>query len=314
MIYVLRTYIMDWVEFLKTLKALTLSLGELNTPILTKYQLGLIIYSLYAKKEYKGDPINLTKEFAEPSDLNKYLNQLLDDGILDEPRALPNGVYSILGRSNEDPAEIICTIDPFCYISHLSAMSYHGLTNRIPTKLFISSPGPKDWKIAATNRMQRDLDDQFQNYYRSGLARLVRPDVIRIRKTEIHRFNSKHLGAFTKIKNSPIRVSSIGRTFLDMLRNPELSGGINHVIEVFEEYGKKYIRLITDEIDQHGKPIDKVRAGYLFDERMGIKSDKVETWTAFAQRGGSRKLDASAEYMPTWSDKWLISINTFEKK
>ena len=299
---------------MKVLKALTLSLGELDSPVVTHYQLGLILYRLYNKKEYKGESINLTKSAADSNDLSKYLNDLLDDGVLDEPRAFPSGVYSLLGRSSENIDGVMCSIDPFCYLSHLSAMAYHGITNRIPAKLFISSPSPKDWKVAAVARMQKDLKSDYEAYYRSGLPRLARMDIKKIRKTDIQRFNSKHLGAFKKIKGEPIRVSSIGRTFLDMLRNPELCGGINHVLEVFDEYAKKYLRLITDEIDQNGKPIDKVRAGYILDERLELGNDIIEQWTEFAQRGGSRKLDASAEYMPRWSDKWLISINTFEKK
>jgi predicted transcriptional regulator of viral defense system len=256
----------------------------------------------------------LTKNAADSNDLSKYLKGLLDDGSLDELRSFSSGVYSILGRSSENIDGVMCSIDPFCYLSHLSAMAYHGITNRLPVKFFISSPGPKDWKMAAVARMQADLKNDYEAYYRSGLPKLARTDIKRIRKTDIQRFNSKHLGAFKKIKGEPIRVSSIGRTFLDMLRNPELCGGINHVSEVFDEYAKKYLRLITDEIDQNGKPIDKIRAGYILEERLGLGNDTIEQWTEFAQRGSSRKLDASAEYMPIWSDKWLISINTFEKK
>jgi predicted transcriptional regulator of viral defense system len=99
-----------------------------------------------------------------------------------------------------------------------------------------------------------------------------------------------------------------------MLRNPELCGGINHVIDVFEEHGSKYLRLITDDIDQNGAPIDKVRAGYILDELMGIDSEVVESWISFAQRGGSRKLDSSSEYIEDWSDRWQVSLNVFRSK
>lgn len=43
----------------------------------------------------------------------------------------------------DNAEEVVCSVDPFCYVSHLSAMEYHGLTNRMPTLLFISSPRPR---------------------------------------------------------------------------------------------------------------------------------------------------------------------------
>ncbi len=56
-----------------------------------------------------------------------------------------------------------------------------------------------------------------------------------------------------------------------------------------------------------------MRAGYILDERLNIKNDRIEAWTKYAQRGGSRKLDPSSDYIPEWSEKWCISINIFEK-
>ena len=69
-----------------------------------------------------------------------------------------------------------------------------------------------------------------------------------------------------------------------MLRNPELCGGINHVLKTYDEYAKTYLRLITDEIDSLGKPIDKVRAGYIISERLGIDNEIVNNWAKYAQR------------------------------
>jgi len=62
-----------------------------------------------------------------------------------------------------------------------------------------------------------------------------------------------------------------------MLKNPDLCGGMSHVMDVFEEYGEKYLRLITNEIDKNGAPIDKVRTGYILDECLGIDNKVVES-------------------------------------
>ena len=296
---------------MKAIKAITLSLGDLDKPVISKYQFGLILHNIYSKKVYKGEPINLQKDSGEGTDFNKYLNLLLDEGVLSPHKNLSN-IFTLLGRSGGDPEDIACTVDPFCYVSHLSAMSYHGLTERMPSKLFISSPSVNAWRTFAKEKMRKDLKEDFDKYCENGLPKLVRTKMRKINKTEIHCMNSKHLGAYKNVKGRPLRVSTMGRTFLDMLRNPELCGGINNVLDVFNEYGKKHLRLITDDIDKNGSPIDKIRAGYILNEYLGIDNNKViNDWSSLAQRGGSRKLDPSSEYIAEWSDKWKLSLNVF---
>ncbi|MFN9834671.1 MAG: hypothetical protein ACK54M_06560 [Pseudanabaena sp.] len=294
-------------------KAITLSLGNLDQPVISKYQFGLIVNKICRSKVYSGETVEFHKVFAEKADIAEYLKLLLNEGVLFPHKNLSK-IFTLLGRSDGDPEDIACTVDPFCYMSHLSAMSYHGLTDRIPKKLFISSPPTKTWQSLAKEKMQKDLGDDFESYCEHGLPKLVRPtNMNKIDKTDLHCLNSMHLGAYKNVRGRSLRVSTIGRTFLDMLRNPELCGGLNHVLDVFNEYGKKYLRLITDDIDKNGEPIDKVRAGYILNERLGINNEIINGWSSFAQRGGSRKLDSSSEYSPEWSEKWGISLNIFRK-
>jgi predicted transcriptional regulator of viral defense system len=295
---------------MNAVKAITLSLGNLEQPVISKYQFGLTVNKIYRSKIYSGEPVDLQKDFAEKADIAEYLNSLLEKGVLFPHKNLSN-IFTLLGRSDGDPEDIACTVDPFCYISHLSAMSYHGLTDRIPEKLFVSSPSANTWRSFAKEKMQKDLGDAFESYCERGLPRLVKTNMNKINKTDLHCLGSNHLGAYKNVRGRSLRVSTIGRTFLDMLRNPELCGGINHILDVFHEYGEKYLRLITDDIDKHGEPIDKVRAGYILNERLGINNEVINGWASLAQRGGSRKLDSSSEYIPEWSDKWKISLNVF---
>lgn len=301
---------------MKFIKALTLSLGAINLPVITQYQIGLTIHKLYKEKSYKGENIDrLQKKYADKEELIKYRDELLEQGVLQPyERGLPPTIYSLVGRSTNPVEDIVCTVDPFAYISHLSAMSHHGLTNRIPINLYISSPTNKKWKENALAQMGKDLGSELSIYRQNGLPLLHHPSFEKVDKTNIERFSSVHWdwGAYKNIRRRHMRVSTIGRTFLDMLRNPNLCGGIAHVLEVYDNYAETYLRLITDEISQHGKPVDKVRAGYILDERLDIKDVTVDSWVQYAQRGGSRKLDASEEYIPKWSDKWCLSLNVFE--
>jgi hypothetical protein len=291
-------------------KALILSLGDFAEPVISRYQVGLIVHELYARKTYRGEMLQrIQKDFADLPEFNRRMRELEAGGILAPYAGFGSAVYSLLGRKEALPEEVACSVDPFCYLSHLSAMAHHGLTNRIPTKLFISSPTTQPWKDYAHERMLKDLNEDLDTYCENEMPLLTRIRMDRIGKTEVHRFSSIHLGAYKNVRDKTLRVSTMGRTFLDMLRSPELCGGIHHVLEVYEESAKTYQRLIVDEIDRHGAPIDKVRAGYILSEKLQIQDDVVESWVKFAQRGGSRKLDAAGEYIAEWSDKWCLSLN-----
>ena len=116
-----------------------------------------------------------------------------------------------------------------------------------------------------------------------------------------------------KVKGQCLRVSSIGRTFFDMLRNPSLCGGIYHVLDVYEESVKRYLKVIVNELERHGSAIDKVRAGYVLEERLGLSDPCIDGWKEHIQRGGSRKLVADEPYKPVFSDNWCLSINIEER-
>jgi predicted transcriptional regulator of viral defense system len=159
--------------------------------------------------------------------------------------------------------------------------------------------------------MKKDLAGNVDKYTNSGLPVLTKTKMEKIGKTPVHRHNSLHHGAYKNVKGKCLRISTIGRTFLDMLKNPDLCGGMAHVLDVYAEHAETYLRLIVDEVTSHGGPIDKVRAGYILDERLGLKDPIIDVWVSHAQRGGSRKLDATAEYVPEYSEKWCLSINLF---
>ena len=206
-------------------------------------------------------------------------------------------------------AELACLVDPFAYVSHLSAIEHYGLTDRFPAVLYLSTPPNAEWRALATNRMQSDLGDAFEPYLNSGFPQLRNIGITKIDRTTVHILRRTNRGAFKTISENTLRVATVGRTFLDMLREPHLCGGIQHVIDIYRDSAKDYLRLIVDEFDAHGSAIDKVRAGYLLTEICHLESEAFRSWEAFAQRGGSRKLDAEADYSEAFSEKWKLSIN-----
>ncbi len=289
-------------------KALTLSIGECQQPVITKYQTGVLFIHLYSGQKYKGQQIQRSQDSFNPALFETTLYTLLETGVLNQFQNFDN-VFSIIGKNIYTEEEVACAIDPFTFISHLSAMTYHGLTNRISQTIYLSSPSSKDWKKFAEEKMRKDLQADLMLYQKHNLPSLNRIRFEKIKKRRVQHYSSIHLGAYKSIKDKSLRVATIGRTFLDMLQKPDFCGGIYHVINVFKEHAESYLKLIIDELDQHGKAIDKVRAGFILNELCDISHAEVDKWQQFAARGGSRKLDPNEEYSSTFSDKWCLSIN-----
>jgi len=289
--------------------AISQIIGHLEQPVISQYDLGCIIFKLYKEKKYQGIQLKIRKKKADRNDYYRVIKDLKTSGILSESSGVGKGVYEILGKNITSPMEIACSVDPFSYVSHLSAMEYHGLTDRVSKMLFISSPAPKDWQNFAKQKMIKDLGEYFDEYMKEEFPVLVRSQLRKIKGKTVHRYGSTHLGAFKKIKNKMLRVATIGRTFLDMLRKPDLCGGIYHIVDIYQEYAPKYLNLIVEEANRHGSKIDKVRLGYILEERCNLKHDIIDSWVQYAQRGGSRKLDSSQGYSQVYSERWCLSIN-----
>ena len=314
-VYVLRTYTVG--DIVKIETAIALEFGALNQSIITSYQLGRIIFALYQAKSYQGKPIAYLREESAPNRARyrKILQNLESSGLLSNSSTAKHPeIFSVLAQNTVSADEIACSIDPFCYVSHLSAMEYLGLTDRLSKVLFLSGAEPARWKQLATEKMLKDLGEAYKRYLETELPHLKRFSLKKIGKKTISLYTTKHYdaGAYTRVQGQALKVSSIGRTFLDMIRQPSLCGGIYHALEAYSDNAARYLRLIVDEVQRHGTIIDKVRVGYILDERIGLKHPTIETWLENVQRGGSRKLVAENPYTPTYSEKWGLSINIEE--
>lgn len=283
--------------------------SEHSSSVVTNYQLAVMLYELYQAQEYEGKAIRVTKPAPDNSDLTRVKSALIRNGIIQEQEDIGAGVYRYNARPNFNSEQIICSIDPFAYISHLSAMAHYGLTDRLPKIIFASTWDNANWSHAAHDLMHKRLGDHFEGYYQTGLPRLHRVGLKSIHRQQVNLYTSNSIGSFTHVRDQGFRVSSIGRTFLDMLRRPDLCNGIHHVLDVFEEHAERYLKLILDEISQHGSKIERVRAGYILEEICNLRHEGIDAWIKCAQRGGSRKLDPEGDYAPEFSERWCISLN-----
>ena len=273
------------------------ALSAATGPAATAYELGKLVY-------LKGKLLGLQ---APSKEYERLVETLVSVRLL-VPISATNA-FLLFGHTAASPAGIACCLDPFAYVSHLSAMEHHGLTDRFPKILYLTRPPAAEWRKQAEARMQKDLGEHLEDYKRSGLPRLTLPALSKLGGSTIHLQERSQLGAFRHVATSPLRVATIGRVFLDMLREPKSCGGIQHVLDIYRREAKRNLKLIVDEVERHGQAIDKVRAGYVLTEVCHLAFDAATQWQTHAQRGGSRKLDPDAEFASTYSERWKLSIN-----
>lgn len=277
-------------------------LSKHTGPAITQYELARLVHLAVAKSN--STTASTKKQFKEVLNLLEQFQLIRPIAPLAQTRG-----YQLFGHERNTALELACSLDPFSYVSHLSAMEHHGLTDRFPQLLYLTRPRHTEWTTLAKAKMERDLTQGLEEFLQQGYPNLVRPTFKILSGTSVHWLERSNQGAFRSVSNTSLRVSTIGRVFLDMLREPSLCGGLQHVVDIYVNHAKKYLSLIADELNQHGAPIDKVRAGFLLSEVCKLDHAALSDWEKFAQRGGSRKLDPEGEFEPHYSKRWQLSIN-----
>lgn len=290
-------------------EAVAKRLGAQAFPVITEYQIFLIMRELYRAKELDGEAILVKRLSPTIDSLNQTVKRLRDRRVLAPDPDFSQGVYSVTGSPPKPADEVCCLVDPFCYIAYLSAMQRHGLTDRQPNELHLASPSPKLWMAMRDEKMRQDYPVLAPGDDAVPLQRLSFSDTIRDRP--VRRHTTRHPGKWRQVRGSWARVATIGQTFLDTLEAPEWCGGMAHIMEIWEQHASIFLEEIITAVDSAPTKLTKVRAGYLLQERfgLGLNDSRIEGWKDFAQRGGSQKLSPEAGYVPIFSETWMLSLN-----
>ena len=272
-------------------------------PVVTAFEFFRFVRRMYC--ESSGKKLYLRRETPTLDDYNRLRRMLQKTNVIAPDRDYGRrGVMRVLAVSELPAEDTVCLIDPMCYVSHLSAMQRWGLTNRRPDTLMMTRPDRK----TITVQLRACMADSLIEDEEKRLLRIIRhPSRVRGRAVHIHQ--SKTAGTFIQSRGSDARLSAIGQTFLDMLQEPGLCGGMAYVLDVWEEHAATYLDEIVAAVDTAASKLVKSRAGYVLEERLGLQHPGIEHWKAFGQRGSSRKLDPAKPFAPTFSETWMISLN-----
>ena len=123
--------------------------------IITNYTLFLEVRALY----HSGEKLYLRKSIPTRADYHRIRQNLLDANVLSPDRNYHHRAYRVNGNTDRSAEDICCLADPFCYVSHLSAMERYGLTDRRPKTLHISTPRGKTLKKLIQDKMTADYGE-----------------------------------------------------------------------------------------------------------------------------------------------------------
>ena len=278
-------------------------LEENGKPVLTPFDFFQIIRKMY--RDHSDGKLYLRRSAPTKDDYSRLLSNLKKMALVALDRDYGKRVIRVLAVSDLPAEDIACLVDPTCHVSHLSAMQRWGLTDRRPDALALTRPDHGTTTKKIRGYMREALGEDKTTPF--PLRIMSHPDRVRRRAIQIH--ESKVHAKCLRNRGSEFRLSTIGQTFLDMLRRPDLCGGMSHVLDVWEEHAETYLDEIVSAVNSCTSNLIKSRAGYILEERLGLHHHVIENWKRFGQRGGSRKLDPTQAYASTFSETWMISLN-----
>jgi predicted transcriptional regulator of viral defense system len=289
-------------------EAVAYTLRDASRPLMTEYDLFVFAWKVFQAGQVAGEPIKrLPKQFDIATN-RRLVYRLEASRDIVKDNDFKGNVWHILSAPPAATAEdALCLVDPFCYVSFISAMQRHGLTNRSPEALHISTLRSSIWSQRRRALMREELPLDLVGKPVPIPTHVTHKPVVRRRRIET--YTTKAPSQAIAIRGSYARISKIGDTFVDMLAEPALCGGMRHIVDTWKKHARAWVDEIIEAVSRNDRPIIKVRAGYLLDEVARIRDHRIEEWTRYAQRGGSRKLDPDKEYGPRFSEKWMIATN-----
>lgn len=146
----------------------------------------------------------------------------------------PTRPYVRYSWGEVDAIEIALSLNVHGYMSHYTALSYHGLTEQIPKSIYINVEQAIKGKSTTKDLDQTQIDNAFAKPTKISNNYTVYND------NTIYLLNGKHtelLGVETDEKGW--RVTNLERTLIDIIIRPEYSGGIFEVTKAFSNAAEK---------------------------------------------------------------------------
>ena len=203
-----------------------------------------------------------------------------------------------------DEREILFELNPYSALSHLSALTFHGLTDDLPKGFVVSVSADTYGALRPIGTRPSDWDGIPQPSVRKPARILGRP--VQWRRIQPERFFG--IAEYQPL-GYPLRYTTIERTLIDGLQDPDLSGGIANVLRAWVLARNRInVDVLVHDAERFGVGILRQRIGYILDQ-IGLRHRTVDQWRELSKRGGSSRLVASEPFAPSFDERWNLSLN-----
>lgn len=211
---------------------------------------------------------------------------------------LKRGLYvistSFPGMTPVHEFEIAMALVQPSAISHWSALHFHGMTEQIPRKVYITTTQtvPISRAVRIRNKSQRSFSREING---------ILYEFIKIKPERFFGFKDFWVG---EVK---ITITDPERTLIDGLISPKYFGGWAEIYSAFESYAPS---LDFDKIIDYSLRLDAViakRLGWIM-EKVGVEELILRRLEAVAIKG-YRVLDSSGPRKGTCNKRWMIQEN-----
>lgn len=207
-------------------------------------------------------------------------------------------------QAHVDEREALMEIHPYAALSHLTALAFHGLATEAPKRLIVTSPRDGTGGIYPIGTRSVDWEE-------FALPRPRRPKRLLGIPVEWNTVRPERYFGIAEYEPGgfPIRYTTVERTLLDGLQDPQLSGGISVVLGAWAlARDRIHLDLLIPMTEKYEIALLRQRVGFILD-RLGLTDPAVEKWRATAKRGSSSKLVGSAPFTSEFDERWNLSLN-----
>jgi len=170
-------------------------------------------------------------------------------------------------------------VEPY-YISHWSALNYHGLTEQTPPAVYITTIKPRNRK------------------------KILDVDFIFVTVSERKMFGITEI----RVENAPVRVSTPEKTIVDCLDHPEHCRGIEEVAKaIYFEHKNMDFKKIVKMAEKMGNRTIVKRLGYLL-ERLGL-NEYEGLLAGFKISKGYSCLNPKLPKRGRINERWKLRVN-----
>jgi len=298
-------------------------LSDYEFNAINDFQLYFQFEKFFVEEKYNDIELTIRSNGNLESSYRAFINQIKDHNSFKAYSIASNRFYFEIIRSSNKlqilETDLICSIFPNTYIHFLSAMRGYSFTDRIPRKIQLVVPNRQIWKKFAHEYIEQHRSEyKYINKLSPANTSSIeyrKEKFLPVYPSKNKYFNKILLDITTTATLSPsiksgvgTKIIDVGDLFVEMLNSPDQCGGIQHVIDIYKDYAKFFIKDIirAGEVSHY---LTQARIGFIFEYILNIKNDEIMNWKKNQSRGGSRKFLANKPFSNFISLEWNLSLN-----